>query len=377
MKPFAETFPPGHFIQLELEARGWKQVDLAQVMGVSNRVVHELITGKRRITPKTATELADAFGSDPKEWLTMQAMYDYATGDAETDDTRRRKSALWHRAPMRAMFKRGWLVEKESVDLLESQVKQFYRISEIGESSPTKCAARKTGEEGELTKEQEAWFCRAWNLAESLPLKARYSSKAFGAGLFDKLSSALEEAQEIRHIPKVLEEYGIRFLIVEHLPGSKIDGICFWLNDYSPVVALSMRYDRIDWFWFTLCHELAHVYFGDGKESPLIDTSLVGRDATPTASLSSEERRANEFAEAFLVDQDELNDYVNRVSPLFSNASLLSFAKRIHVHPGIVVGQLHYKQHLPYSHGKQMLVPVKDIILGTALTDGWGHTVAI
>lgn len=60
----AEVFPPGEFIRDELEARGWTQGDLAEIMGRPAQAVSEIISGKKQIMPQTALELAKAFGDD-------------------------------------------------------------------------------------------------------------------------------------------------------------------------------------------------------------------------------------------------------------------------------------------------------------------------
>src|SRR5271166_1032637 len=72
----AEVFPPGEFIRDELEARGWTQGDLAQIMDRSLRVVNELIAGKKPITSETARGLSTAFGDgDPLYWMRLDAAY--------------------------------------------------------------------------------------------------------------------------------------------------------------------------------------------------------------------------------------------------------------------------------------------------------------
>ena len=71
----AEAFPPGEFIQEELEARGWTQADLAYIMGRPPRVVSEVVAGKRSVSPQTANELGEAFGTDPQFWLNLEASY--------------------------------------------------------------------------------------------------------------------------------------------------------------------------------------------------------------------------------------------------------------------------------------------------------------
>ena len=60
----AQIFPPGEFIQEELESRGWTQEELAEIMGRPRRLVNELVAGKKAITPETARD----FGSGIWDW---------------------------------------------------------------------------------------------------------------------------------------------------------------------------------------------------------------------------------------------------------------------------------------------------------------------
>ena len=71
----AEVFPPGDFIREELVARGWSQGDLANVLGRPLQTVNQVINGRKRITPETAVELAEAFGTSPDLWLNLETSY--------------------------------------------------------------------------------------------------------------------------------------------------------------------------------------------------------------------------------------------------------------------------------------------------------------
>ncbi len=59
----AEVLPPGDYIREELDARGWTQADLANILGRTERAVNEMITGRRGITPESALGLSAAFGT--------------------------------------------------------------------------------------------------------------------------------------------------------------------------------------------------------------------------------------------------------------------------------------------------------------------------
>ncbi|HVR11461.1 MAG TPA: HigA family addiction module antitoxin, partial [Thermoanaerobaculia bacterium] len=71
----AEVFPPGEILREELEARGWTQTDLAEILGRPPRLVNEVIAGKRAITPETAKGLGEAFGTGGQFWMNLESAW--------------------------------------------------------------------------------------------------------------------------------------------------------------------------------------------------------------------------------------------------------------------------------------------------------------
>jgi HTH-type transcriptional regulator/antitoxin HigA len=101
----------------------------------------------------------------------------------------------------------------------------------------------------------------------------------------------------------------------------------------------------------------------------------VGDQAIPSEEKSEIERRADLFTEDFLVEKKEIENFIARVAPLYSKQKIKNFSARIGVHPAIVLGQLAHRKEVDWSHSREMLVKVREIIISGALTDGWGHTV--
>ena len=204
--------------------------------------------------------------------------------------------------------------------------------------------------------------------------KAAKFSKSIFAKALDTLRRLLMNPEDVRHVAKVLAEGGVRFLIIESLPHTKIDGACFWLNEFSPVIVLTMRYDRLDNFWYVLTHECGHVSHGDGLDgNDVLDVNLVGDDAIPFENKPDIEKRADMFATNFLVEPSKIDDFIARVRPMFSKRRIAGFATRIGVHPAIVLGQLQHRGEVGWSHSREMLVKVRDIAISSTLTDGFGH----
>jgi HTH-type transcriptional regulator/antitoxin HigA len=116
-----------------------------------------------------------------------------------------------------------------------------------------------------------------------------------------------------------------------HLPGTYLDGAAMRRPaDGAPVIALTLRHDRIDNFWFTLLHEFCHVARHLGAESSLIVDDLE------VASRAKLELEADAFAQEALVPKGtwKLAD-----NPELTSEEVTDVASRAGVHPSIVAGR--------------------------------------
>jgi HTH-type transcriptional regulator/antitoxin HigA len=353
---------PGEFILEELDARGWAQRDLAYILDMDEAGLNKLIKGKHGISPDMAKALAKAFDVDGDFFANLQNAYDVAHA-REPDPAIERRARLQSVYPVREMIRRGWLQDVDAT-LMNAQLARFFRTND--NVLELRHAAKKTNIGEEVTPTQLAWLYRVRQIAESIQCRP-YSRLA----LNDRLSVLREfmiEPEEIRHVPRVLEECGVRLVLVEGLPSGKIDGVCLWLNNKSPVIGMSLRFDRIDNFWFVLRHECEHILREHGTNQEVIDVNL---DQT-NEMISQEEKQANEAAADFCVPQEKIKSFIVRKSPLFSERDVTAFAKLMSVHPGIVVGQLQRKTGR-WDLLKRLQVKIRHLITRTAMVDGWGH----
>jgi HTH-type transcriptional regulator/antitoxin HigA len=172
-------------------------------------------------------------------------------------------------------------------------------------------------------------------------------------------------------VPRILAEAGIRFVIVQSLDSAKIDGVCFWLDDKSPVIGMTLRFDRIDNFWFVLRHEMQHVIERHGLTAPIIDAELEGNKAGTGDDVPEQERVANEAAAEFCVPDAQMKAFIVRKAPFYSERDLLGFARTVGVHPGLVAGQLQRRTGR-YDRFRNHLVKVRSLVAPSAMVDGWG-----
>ena len=264
-------YPPGQIIRDKLEERGWTQGDLAEIMGRPERLVSELIGGKKQITAETAMGLATAFRQeDALHWMNLHSAYLLTTTKPPKKSVERR-ARLYSLFPIREMLKRKWIEPSDNVGLLEANVCQFFRIMELGDKLQlfhNEPAAKIYVNE----VIQAAWLYRARELAETVK-SGPYSEQNLRDALV-RLRTLLVAPEEIRQVPHILAEAGVRFVIVESVRGADVDGAAFWLDE-TPVIALSLRIDHLNEFWFLLRHEIDHILRRDGSVE--VDVELTER----------------------------------------------------------------------------------------------------
>jgi HTH-type transcriptional regulator / antitoxin HigA len=274
---------------------------------------------------------------------------------------------LYDKFPVREMLRRGWVCASDNIDVLEQRFCEFFAIPDLS-ADPQLChSAKKTHASTNVTPLQLAWLFRAKAFASKQAVP-NYSRAKLQVAL-GELKRLLRAVEHVSRAPQLLAKAGVRLVFIESMPGSKLDGACFWLDDNQPVIAMTLRYDRIDNFWFVLRHEIEHVLREDGKaaKQAVIDSD-VGQD---TGGLPECEQLANAAATEFCVPSAQFQTFIDRMHPYFSEEALLDFAHQVNTHPGLVVGQLQRKLDR-HNFLRKHQVKVRALLIASGSVDGWG-----
>ncbi|MBI1920953.1 MAG: HigA family addiction module antidote protein [Geobacter sp.] len=348
----ARAIAPGRILTRELEARGWTQKDLARIMGRPAQAINEIVKGIKQITPETALELAEAFGTSAEFWTNLEAQYRLALARKGKDIKEiARKSRLYSLAPVSELLKRGWISAGESFEELEQAVFAFMGAAsaeEIGKLAVSFRHARQLGPE--LTA-QIAWVRRVEQIAAGRRVASFNATKL--EKTLPKILACAANVEDVVNIPKLLADAGVHFVVVSHLDKTYLDGAKLMCGN-NPVVALTLRYDRIDSFWFTLLHELAHIIL---KHQGSYLDNLYEPD-----HVDGEEKAANRLAGEWLLDPKAFKAFVKETRPYFSRSAITRFATSQGRHPGIVLGRLHHDKIVDYKNLRGMLVKVSPLL---------------
>ena len=370
---------PGQLIQALLDSRGWSQRVLAIVLNVDETGLNKIVAGKRSVDADLALKLSQIFDVRAEAILELQKEYDLAMARivARPDPNLPMRATLFGDLPVSEMIKRGWLqgaTDMRRVEEVETALCRFFHASSVDEIEVLPHAAKKTDVVGHATPAQLAWLYRVKQIADDM-LVAKYSDNALRLAL-GKLSSLRVSADAARKVSRIMTECGVRLAFVEALPSTKIDGVCFWLDDHSPVIGMTLRFDRIDNFWFVLRHEIEHVLRGHGKIAAFLDTDMEMDRVAGGATIPEEELLADAAAADFCVPQASLQKFIAKKAPYFAERDILGFSKTLAIHPGLVAGQLQ-RNTGRYDLFRNHLVKIRSIVIPGSMVDGWGDVAPV
>jgi len=324
-------FPdPISAIQFRMEQEGLTNKDLVPYIGSSAKV-SEVLSGKRDLTLSMIRALHKHLGI-PAEVLIQEPG---GTIPDEVDDLD------WSRFPILEMAKRGFVKAKRNIkDHAERHLRDLMeRAGGIDVAAPL---CRKNNG-GRRNAKMDSYALAGWCMhvlakaGEAKP-KVAYKKSVITRSFLREVAKLSAFDDGPKRAQKYLAEHGIILIIAEHLPNTYLDGAAMLLADQTPVIGMTIRYDRLDNFWFCLLHELVHVarHLGNGGEPLFVDDlDLRAKDD------DQREREADEWAEEALIPKKEWDEHPAQDAPYPSN--VLSLAQRVGVHPAIVAGRIRWR----------------------------------
>ena len=354
---------PGEFIKEELEVRNWRQEDLAEILGISLKTVNQLIKNKQTITIETAKLLSKAFGQSPQYWINLDSNYRLRL----QEDTRQTKDAeikgmIYKYMPVTEMVKKGWLSAIRNSNELIARVYNFWNIDEL-DFTFMDDAELPTFRKSDVFAQYNKYYALTWFRM------AQTSAQNYSADQFERddlrqlavsLYSFTVKPNGIELFLNELSNTGVKFFILSHLQKTYIDGASFW-DKSNPVIVYSGRYNRIDNFWFTVAHEIAHILLHLKKKTDYFIDDLD--------NISSDvEKEANQYATK-LLRANEITAYFKHFGNYISEKRVVDCSKELNVSPAIVVGVLHHAGLLSRRNLNRYKKKVLDLIPETFLAE--------
>ena len=349
---------PGKILQSVLEDYDMSQKELAVAIGKPSPIVNDIIKGKRNINPEFAV-LLEAVLPDisAADWMSMQNQYDISKLQRQEEiqqqkDLIERWNFLKGYLNLNYMKKKLHLADDLSQSL--SAILGYLAINEVNEIKMKQESVmgyfRKSEKSSTDPVNLLTWLCVVCHRSDEEKLNI-----SFDIAKVDNLISELNSLfyankQVIESTTRLLNSYGVKFIVEDKLDRMAVDGLSFWSGD-NPTIVMTKRMNRIDNFAFVLCHELGHIvkHIYVEKDAEFLDDMNGLKE-------DKREAEANKFAEDALWKGFVKENAFKKIRvPFAASRFLLQIANEQRINISIVVGQYqHYcevnnKTNSPYA----------------------------
>lgn len=327
-----------------LEESNMTQTDLAKRTGLSTKHVNQIVKGSAPITPDTALLLERATGVRARVWNTLEAAF--REQESRRDEAARfAADAEWLKElPIPYLVKKGLIRRTSDKTDMVRQVCEFFGVA--NKAAWETLWHKPTAYRRSKAFSSDPGAVAAWLRIGELEAASRNCAEFDRAKLKDLLAEAraltCEEDPQLWW-PKLeasCASAGVIVITEPEVPGARVNGAARWLTPMKALVQLSLRHRWSDIFWFTFFHEIGHLMI-HGKKDTFIN------DAGPH---SGAEQEADAFASRSLIPEQ----YEADLAELQTIDDVRSFAGRIGVSPGIVVGRLQHDKRWPFNRGNQL-----------------------
>ena len=323
-------------IRFRMEQGNFKPRDLVPFLG-SRAKVSEVLSGRRAITMPMARALHKHFGIPA----------DVLLRDPEVVLEDPFKEVQWKRFPLKAMAKLGWISNRPNLaDNAEATIRELIQRTG-GPAVAAAAALYRKNDYARANAKADSHALKAWcwrvlaDASENSP-EVDYERGTVTPKFIRKVARLSWYEAGPFLAKELLAKHGIALVVVQHLPKTYLDGAALCLGDGRPVIGLTLRYDRIDNFWFCLLHELAHVgrHIDTDEGDAFVDDQTLrnveGRQEDPR------EEQADDWAEEALVPSAIWEASAVREHP--TPAAVMNLARALQIHPAIIAGKIRYER---------------------------------
>jgi HTH-type transcriptional regulator/antitoxin HigA len=248
----------------------------------------------------------------------------------------------WHLFPIHEMVKEGWIQTKKEIRGNEEEIMREYIVDAGGMERFSQFLFRQSSSLWKSLRTNRyalmAWCLRVLELSRKFPLENKYKQGSIDLSEISKLSYFDQGPLLAR---EYLEKHGIQFFVVPHLKKSFLDGAAMILEEDSPIVALTLRYDRIDNFWFCLLHELAHITKHLSTNAINIIIDELEQQRVITGGEDKNEKEADKIAQNALIPK-KFWEKVNLEEKDLSK-EVIRLSEKLKIHPAIIAGRIRFE----------------------------------
>lgn len=331
-----EHFPidlpdPVEAIRFRMDQQGLTQKDLIPYIGTAARV-SEILNRRRPLSLNMIRSLNEGLGIPAAVLI----------GKAEKLSASDEHALEWDKFPLKEMHERGCFPSftgkiAELKTYAEELVRGFLNL--LPSCDAAMPALLRSNIHQRSGRPMDSFALYAWQVsvqkkALQQPLPTRYSG--IDEAFIQRVVKTSWSDQGPLLAKELLNKQGIHLIVEPHFDKTYLDGAVMLGLDGNPIVGLTTRHDRLDNFWFTLLHELSHLYLHLNDDTPAFFDDLKGAN-----ELDDLEQEADNFAKRMLIDEAAWQ--TAGLQPTVSSDAIHRFAGELNIHPAIVAGRIQFE----------------------------------
>lgn len=345
------AFHPGYYVNQLIEELEITQEEFAIRMGVSAKTISLLVRGEIDLSNEMALKLSNMFGMSVEVWLNLQKEYLKKVLMIENQIDLDNQKEVVSLIDYSFFTKLGLVQDTPDIFRKIQNLCAYFKVSDLTAlKKPDLLANFRTGikkvEEKNIIN-ANAWLQTAVNKSREIDCDSFDEHKL---KMFIPEIRAMTLQNPNLFYPRLMEIFsscGVCFVLLPQLKNCGINGAVKWINKQKVVLAINDRMHYADVFWFTLFHEIKHVF-----QKKITKTIVTG---TCQSDVDSElEDDADIYAKNTLIPADKFDWFAQ--NRRITERSILQFASSISIHPGIVVGRLMHEEMIEPNHYQKLRV---------------------
>lgn len=353
--PFV-VFHPAETLREKLSEMGMGIKEFAFRTGKPEKTIIAVLNEESSLTPEMAVLFENVTKIPAAFWINKQARYNEFIARKKQEEALQSSAAWAKEFPYAEMAKNNWVPPTRKPEEKTQHLLTFFGVaSHTGWEKLYMQSDLKVAAYTSLKHTHEAHSISAWLRQGEL------QAREIVAPTFDlrRLKENIPAMRKLMveqpddffvQLQQLCLEAGVILLFTPKLPKVPLSGSTRWIND-TPLIQLTARYGQNDRFWFTFFHELGHIILHGKKYISLENVDFAAADA-------QKEQEAHDFAVKLTFSKEQEQKLLREHPTAISAQDIANYAKEFNTHPALIIVRLQYLQLIPYSVGREFIVPV-------------------
>lgn len=341
IQPYSNlAIPPGEYLEEVIAELGISKDELARRMNRPAAKLSAIYKGEKAITPETALQLEKVIDIPAHIWIGLESEYRLTLArQSKSKQDSDEQAELITKFCYTDLVRHGFVEKRTNREDKVEELQRFFGVTSLQTIASLNRYQPffRTGSAKRSPEALSAWLRMGEIQAREVECNEFQKEKLTSELPKLRLLTKQEPENFLPELEKFLAKVGIAFVVIPHLPKTYACGATYWMGKNKAILMLTLRGSWADIFWFSLFHEIGHIFLHSQQI-----VFIEGEEAN--GSLDQHEQEADQFAAETLIPSHEYKLFVQ--SGEFYPDNIKWFAEKINIDVGIVVGRLQHDQYL-------------------------------